>query len=293
MTRFAWSGVAAAAAGAALGIGYALASPAGDVTPPPTSRMGPFAGSPLGICRGRVPGNVGARLAELQRYADEHRVQPVDNPLGSDDPGVDLMEKLGLLEGHLMIGKMLVDANKVSDGLPHFGHPVRELYDYIKPAIEKRKLRSYDAQLKALEAEVRASGPGGKTGALYSAAIAWVGEVRQSIPAARRSDGKFILETIALLLEDAAEDFGESLENGRIVNTVEYHDAMGFTIYAKALLTAYRPQADAFAKGRIDRVMAEIDGAMAAFPALVPPPRPAKSVSQMKGHAARVKDLTK
>ncbi|MCW5772699.1 MAG: hypothetical protein KIT16_13735 [Rhodospirillaceae bacterium] len=286
-------GLAAGVAAALVYFGAARDADAGSAAMAATDLAGAWSEAP--VCRGRIPRQAAReRLARLQRYADTlPRYRLADNPLGDDDPDLDLMEKLGLLEGHLMIGKMLADAGKLQDALPHFGHPVRELYDYLKPALEKRKLRAYDGQFKQLETTVKTAGHGAKVDAEYAAAIAWVADVRNSIPAPRRADGKFVLNAVALLLEDAAEDFGESLENGRIVNTVEYHDAMGFALYTKAMLAAYRPHADAFAQSRIDRAAAEIEAVLAAFPSLAPPPAPQKSVLQLKAAAARVKDLTK
>ena len=43
----------------------------------------------------------------------------------------DFLFRLGMLEGHLMVGHDLLAAGKPGLALPHFGHPVRELYDDI------------------------------------------------------------------------------------------------------------------------------------------------------------------
>ena len=49
-----------------------------------------------------------------------------------------------------------------------------------------------------------------------------------------------MLEHVAMMVYDVASDYGESIERGRIVNIVEYHDSMGFLTYAAGVATAQR-----------------------------------------------------
>ena len=45
---------------------------------------------------------------------------------------VDFLFRLGMLEGHLIVGHDLLQAGQPALAAPHFGHPVRELYDDIE-----------------------------------------------------------------------------------------------------------------------------------------------------------------
>src|SRR5258708_9407381 len=146
----------------------------------------------------------------------------------------DLLEKLGLLEGHLMIGKALLEASMPREAMPHFGHPVRELYAYIEPQLRDRGVAAYDTDLSALEAQAR-QGAGGPFAAMYATAIQKLNATRATVAAERMSSPRFMVGVIAQLTIDVASDFGESQERGRIVNTVEYHDAMGFLGYSQGL----------------------------------------------------------
>lgn len=64
----------------------------------------------LPICRGSV-----SRIAETPTTSQA-------------DAEADFLGKLGPLEGHLMIGRRLLDAGQARLAVPEFGHPIRKLY---------------------------------------------------------------------------------------------------------------------------------------------------------------------
>jgi hypothetical protein len=231
---------------------------------------------------------VGIGLAIDNARAAETIVAPAN-----DDDDLDLLEKLGLLEGHLLIGKQLVDTNKVRDGLPHFGHPVSEIYDYIKPQLDKRRAVDFYPALRALEDQVRRVGGGAQTTAQYNEVVAAVEKARESVALDQRRSPKFMLRVVALLLEDAASDYEESIEKGRISNKVEYHDAMGFIQHVDRLVRDIRASAGPEWTVRLKQVGDEVAAAAKAFPALDPPAKPARTVRSLKASAAHVLALAK
>lgn len=204
----------------------------------------------------------------------------------------DLMEKLGLLEGHLMIGRALLEARMVNDAMPHFGHPVRELYAYIQPQVERRGVAGFDGELSALEAQAR-NGAGEPFARLYAAALERLNALRASVPAERLAAPAFMLGVIAQLVNDVASDYGEAIERGRISNTVEYHDAMGFLGYCERLTDRLMRSASGRAQQAYAATMRELQGAQRGFPALRPPARPPLTVAAIRGHAAKIADLAK
>ena len=204
----------------------------------------------------------------------------------------DLLEKLGLLEGHLMIGKALLEASMPREAMPHFGHPVRELYTYIEPQLQQRGVAPYDADLSALEAQAR-QGAGGAFATLYASVIQKLNATRATVAAERSSAPRFMIGVIAQLTIDVASDFGEAQERGRIVNTVEYHDAMGFLGYSQGLTDRLARGASGRAAQAYQAIMMELRGAQRAFPALQPPTRPPITVATIRGHASRISDLGK
>jgi hypothetical protein len=214
-------------------------------------------------------------------------------PPPSEDDNIDLLEKLGLLEGHLQIGKQLVDAGMIADALPHFGHPVSELYTYLKPEFDRRKVVDFRAALNALEAQVRDVGRGPRMDALYAEVIASVRTAVATVPADQRESPEFMLSVIALLVEDAAADFEEAVERGSVASNVEYHDAMGFLQYAAALLQRLTASAGPAWSEKLRAADDEITAASQAFPSLQPPARPLRSYQFLKISAARLAALTR
>src|SRR5262245_40698628 len=124
---------------------------------------------------------------------------------------VDLMEKLGLLEGHLLIGKQLLQANMSSDAQPHFGHPAEEIYAYLAPQIARRNAPAFSDELSALQAQAR-QGAADPFAQRYDAVIAKVDALRATVPAERRAAPAFNLGVIAQLVTDIAEDYSEAID---------------------------------------------------------------------------------
>jgi hypothetical protein len=258
-----------------------------------TVRGAPPAGADTGISvEATICTGSDRRLARgAPRVASAGGIQVADAVTGSADASdnLDLFEKLGLMEGHLMIGKALLDAKLQSDALPHFGHPVRELYDYLKPVFGARRHPEFERELLDLERRAKETPSDAATTTAYEDVLAKIDGLRRTIPAEMMSSADFLTLGIALMVGDAADDLGESLDKGRIVNVVEYHDAMGFAHYADKATRTYAGVLGA----RTPALAREIGIALSAFPSLAPPARPARSVSELRSAAERVKSAVR
>lgn len=201
----------------------------------------------------------------------------------------DLMEKLGLLEGHLIVGMALMDARMTKDALPHFGHPVKEIYEYLEPVLKARNVPDFKADLIALEARAKATPADPGLGEAYAGVLRKVEALRATIPATMLSSQAFIVQAVALMMRNAADDLGESIEKGVIANAVEYHDALGFARYTASLVQARRGVLGAAAP----RIDAELKLVLSAFPSLKPPPKPVRTVAELEKASDRVKALAK
>ncbi|TXL73479.1 hypothetical protein FHP25_21360 [Vineibacter terrae] len=262
----------------------ATAQAAGGAPPAPFDPKDPAL-----LCRG-FDGKIG-RSAALRALAagfaaDVHLAQA--GKVDVEDE-LDLFEKLGLMEGHLMIGKALLDAKMQSDALPHFGHPISEIYDYIKPLFLARNYPQFDRELRDLEARAKSAPGAPATEAAYADVLAKIDGLRRTIPASLINSRGFVIRGIALMMEASADDLGESFEKGRIANKVEYHDAMGFAQYADRVLTANR----ALLGDAAGKIAGELRFALSAFPSLAPPAKPPHAPADLKTAAERVKELAK
>lgn len=201
---------------------------------------------------------------------------------------LDFMEKLGLLDGHLLIGRALLEANEQRLALPHFGHPVQELYSWLESRLAARNAPPFEPELQALERQAQANDKGPNFQAAWNAVYAKIAAARATVSPARANDPKFLIEHVAMMVEAVAGDYGESITRGRIVNILEYHDSAGFLRYALQVTQASAPKSPrAFAA-----VAAELGWIKGnAYPELLPPQRPPVSISSVRARADRVRAI--
>jgi hypothetical protein len=62
--------------------------------------------------------------------------------------------KIAQLRGHLLIGDELVSQGQWAAGLPHFLHPVEEIYDEIRGSLSNYATPPFESALKRLTAAV-------------------------------------------------------------------------------------------------------------------------------------------
>jgi hypothetical protein len=240
--------------------------------------------------RGVAAGPVEALCRAPVQVADA--VQGSSENLTGERADFDMLEKLGLLEGHLIIAMALLRANMPREAEPHFGHPVTELYRYLEPQIERRGAVAFKDDLSAIQAQAR-QGSAAPLPQLYAVAIDRADALRRTVSPELRARPSFVLGVVAQLVVDAAEDYGAAVERGRIANTAEYHDAIGFLMYCERF-TAHQIEG---ATGRSVRAyqttLNEIRAALRAFPSLRPPARAPFPVGALRARAARIADLGK
>jgi hypothetical protein len=223
---------------------------------------------------------------------DLHLAQYMQGRDDSDAAEADaaLLEALGLLEGHLLIGRALIEGGQVRLGLPHFRHPVAELYTWLEPRIAARGARPFEAELETLRAAAARGATGAALDPAWAPALAGVTGLRDTVAPQRKASQRFRLEHVATMVGAVASDYGESIERGLISNTLEYHDSAGFLRYAIATARAARAEAGASpAWPQVLEVLEEVR--LAAYAQLLPPARAPVSVTWIRGRAGRVRDL--
>lgn len=215
---------------------------------------------------------------------------PIAPPLQAatqPDP-VDFLFRLGMLEGHLMIGHELLAARRHGLAVPHFGHPVRELYDDLVPYLAAVRFPAFEADLIRLEAAVARSAPDVET--LYAAVIATLHRARATAPESVRAAIPTMIRICADTIDAAAGEYAESLNRGRIDQLVEYHDSRGFIAYAAAELARMTPSPAEIELVNQFRVI--LGRAQWIVEPLMPASRPRASVSQYRAIAADAAKLT-
>ena len=218
----------------------------------------------------------------------------VDAPFSSAASDVDFLFRLGMLEGHLIIGHDLLVARQGPLALPHFGHPVRELYDDVSDYLDAKKFPPFDVQLVKLEAAVASAPYAPETEAKYQAAIAMVHKARESAPANVRASVPTMIKVCADTLDAASGEYSGALERGRIQSVVEYHDSRGYVSwvseYLQTLFAAHPDPASQDLLGRMKLVLAK---AQWIVEPLLPAAAPRASVGQYRAVAAEAAAIAK
>jgi hypothetical protein len=228
-------------------------------------------------------------------FANAIRVVPAGSVIRVADAGIsqadhaEVMFKLGLLQGHLMIGRALIEAGQQTLALPHFGHPVRELYDDISGDMTKRGLSQFDGELIALEA-LAAGKPGDPAMlAQYDKVLRIMDAVRATVPSELRDNVPFMTGVLGEVSVVAGEDYNESVEDGRITKPVEYHDSRGYLLYAAQELTRLEGRPELKSDARLAAARAGITELQGIVAPLLPPEVPIRTVAQFKAAVARYK----
>lgn len=207
----------------------------------------------------------------------------------SNEDHAELLFKIGLLEGHLMVGRELIEANQPRLALPHFGHPVRELYDDIQGELKRRGVTAFDGELIALEAMVAGKPRDPAAMARYDGVIRILGAVRATVPSGLLDSERFMLGVLGEVATIASEDYSESIEGGRIEKPVEYHDSRGYLLYASQELRRLENRPDLRGSPRLAAARARLADMQAIVGPLIPPDRPIKSVAAYKAIVGQFK----
>ncbi len=255
--------------------------------------MAAFPASPLPtdvICRARPPRLAHAYAAGLDFVEPGSVVRVAAAALPSQEHA-ELMLKLGLLEGHLMVGRELIEAGEVRLALPHFGHPVRELYDDISAQLKKRGISAFDGELIALEALAAGRPRDPATAAKQQQVIQILAAVRATVPSPLQDNERFMLGVLGEVAATAAEDYGEAIESGRIEKAVEYHDSRGYLAYASKELSRMEGRPDLRTSPRVATARARLTEMQAIVGPLLPPARPLRSVAAYQAIVAQFKQV--
>lgn len=173
-----------------------------------------------------------------QREA-EHNMAPVASSESANEDA-DFAMRLVLIEGHLQVGRELMAAGQTQNALPHFGHPVRELYSDMIPVIVHRHGQQFDRDLIALEGLAARENNSETFRTAFDAALAKVRAARDLIPAEKWASDEFVLGVVADTANVASQEYRNALVGGRIGSLIEYHDARGFIFRLHDILAAHQ-----------------------------------------------------
>ncbi len=190
---------------------------------------------------------------------------------------VDYMTKLGLMKGHLLVAKELIDQNQPKQAEPHIGHPVEEIYSDVEEQLNERKVKEFKTTLISLQDLVKSNGKADQVKTNFTNSMQAVDGAISVLPSDLRSKNGFVLQVINGLLDSANSEYSAAIADGKISAAIEYQDSRGFVVYANDL---YKTIASSMAKENPDidkTITANMSELIKAWPAAIPPAKPVKT----------------
>lgn len=148
---------------------------------------------------------------------------------------VDYMTKLGLMKGHLLVAKELLDLQKPDQAEPHIGHPVEEIYVDVEDQLNERNVKEFKTTLIGLQDLVKSQPKDAKVGTNFAASMQSVDTAIQALPETERQSPAFVLKVIDGLLDAANSEYGAAIADGKVAALIEYQDSRGFVTYVNTL----------------------------------------------------------
>ncbi|MBW4695723.1 MAG: helix-hairpin-helix domain-containing protein [Lyngbya sp. HA4199-MV5] len=205
-----------------------------------------------------------------------------DIALTGEAKDVDYMTKLGLMKGHLLVARELLDLQKPDQAEPHIGHPVEEIYADVEDQLQERNVKEFKTTLITFQDLVRAGAKDtAKVDSEFKTSIKAVDDAIAALPATQRQSPAFALQVINGLLDTANSEYSAAIANGKITQAIEYQDSRGFVAYANTLYSGIAPQVEKDTPEThkaIQQTMAELTK---VWPAPIPPAAAVKTPTQV------------
>jgi uncharacterized damage-inducible protein DinB len=201
-------------------------------------------------------------------------------------PSIHVCRGIEMIRGHLLVGAELIEAGRWADALPHFLHPEEEIYGSIRDQLKTFNIAPFQVALKSLSQTVKA-----KNKEAYARARAALDErlaAAETAVKAKEANGTyFVLETALEVLQQAADEYEEAIQKGRIANVVEYQDARGFVFEVDRLVGTVMPAASAKNADAAKALQASLNDLKATFPAVTPPKQAVKDSGEFLSAIAK------
>lgn len=204
----------------------------------------------------------------------KEQVTTEDTVLTGEAKDVDYMVKLGLMKGHMLVAKELLDLKKPDQAEPHIGHPVEEIYVDVEEQFKERNIPDFKKQLLSLQDLVKSKPNDPQLGSQFEASMKAVDVALAALPESQRQSPEFALKVINGLLDTANSEYQASVANGKISAAIEYQDSRGFVTYADTLrssLSDKLTKQNSEAQKTIADTMAQLK---TAWPSPIPPEQP-------------------
>lgn len=212
-----------------------------------------------------------------------------DIVLTGEAKDIDYAIKLGLMKGHMIVAKELLDLKQPAQAEPHIGHPVEEIYVDVEEQLKERGVAEFKSTLIRVQDFVKSKPNDPQLQAEFDAAMAAIDKAIAALPEKQRKSPAFVLQVINGLLDTASAEYTASISNGKISAAIEYQDSRGFVNYAnKDLLPTIQAQLNKDNPQLGQTTKINLENLSKAWPSPIPPAAPVMSADEV---AAKVKKI--
>ncbi|MBW4635895.1 MAG: helix-hairpin-helix domain-containing protein [Iphinoe sp. HA4291-MV1] len=205
------------------------------------------------------------------------RITTQEVVLTGEAKDVDYMTKLGLMKGHLLVAKELLDKNQPKKAEPHIGHPVEEIYVDVEDQLNERKVKEFKTSLVSLQDFVKSNPKSPKVKTDFTSSMQAVDSAVTALPADQRSQPRFVLQVINGLLDAANSEYGAAIADGKISAEIEYQDSRGFVSYADDLYKGISSKVSQQHPQEYKAINTSMTELIKVWPSAIPPAKPVKT----------------
>jgi hypothetical protein len=217
--------------------------------------------------------------AQFEQVKDVVSVETI--ALSGEAKDIDYMLKLGLMKGHMIVAKQLLDLKKPQQAEPHIGHPVEEIYADVEEQLTDRNVKEFKTSLGNLQALIKSKPNDPKVATTFTESITAIDDAIAILPEAQRTSPKFLLQVINGLLDTANSEYTAAIADGKIKEIIEYQDSRGFVAYADQLYTTIAAQMTQDHPAEHTKLSTNISKLKTAWPTAIAPTVPVLSIAQV------------
>ncbi len=207
--------------------------------------------------------------AQFDRIKDRVTIAAV--VLTGEAKDIDYLTKLALMQGHLLVAKELIDLKQTAAAIPHFGHPIEEIYVDLEEQLAERQVPEFKTALIRLQDLVKSAPTDARIAPTLSTVTASLDQAIQALPSTQRQDQGFVMQVIDGLLETAGAEYQAAIANGKISAAIEYQDSRGFVQVAQKLYQEIAPQVQKKDPQLHKDLEAQLTKLSTAWPTVLPP----------------------
>lgn len=194
---------------------------------------------------------------------------------------------LAQMQAHLQASLANWEAGDYEMASIHAGHPVEELWELVADELEEQDAAApLKEALEAYEALAGEAGDAAQAKGAYEKALTAAQQAIEALVGTEvLEEPAFRAAVVAELLEGVEEEYGEAIEEGRIIELEEYQDAWGFLQVAQSLYEPIADEVKAAEDEAAEEIEEEFEVLTEALPAIHPPttPIPPEEIKEATG----------